>query len=96
MSYPPELELVDQLLGGSMALPVVCGLFENDAHARRVLAAYVSNGVVVLSDEDGNLPAWKCQEVFRNSQPLSGYTKVRVVVTEKGAKSFEVGGWNRL
>ena len=89
----PELELLDQLLDGqSMPLPVIAGLFEDDAHAQRALAAYVTNGMVTLSDDDGNLPAWKSQEIFRNPQPMSGCTKVRVAITGKGARWFEPGG----
>ena len=89
----PELELLDQLLDGqSVPLPVISGLFEDDAHARRALAAYVSNGMVALSDDDGNLPAWKSQEIFRNPQPLSGYAKLRVEITGKGTRWFEPGG----
>jgi hypothetical protein len=89
----PELEMLDQLLDGqSMPLPVIAGLFEDDAYARRVLAAYISNSMVTLSDDDGNLPAWKSQEIFRKSQPLSGYAKLRVAITRKGARWFELGG----
>jgi hypothetical protein len=96
MPCPPELELVDQLLGGDMPHRLVCTFFRDEAHARRVLAVYISRGVVVLSEESGELPAWRSQEILRSPQPLVGYEKTRVGLTDKGAKAFQEGGWEKL
>jgi hypothetical protein len=93
----PELEMIDQLLGGDLSLPVVRGFFPDDDRARRALANYVSKGVVLfITDKEGVLPKWKCEEMFRRLEPLEHHNEVRVSLTHKAAKMFDEGDWSKL
>jgi hypothetical protein len=92
----PELELIDQLLGESLTLPVVCALFKGEGNARRVLAAYVSKGVIVMRQDGDELPTWRSHAILRSVQPLTEHENVRVGITETGAKAFETGRWNSI
>jgi hypothetical protein len=93
----PELELIDQLLGGDLPLPVVCGLFTDDDRARRALRSYVSKGVISLTTgKEGVLPQWKCDELFRDAEPLAEHVEIRVLLTREGARAFEPGRWERI
>ena len=48
-----EIEVLDQLQGGDLPLAVVCGLFPDEAHARRAIGALLAVGAVTLRDGDG-------------------------------------------
>lgn len=89
------MELVDQLLGGDLPIPVVCRLFRDDTHARRALAQYVAKGVITLAGREGPLPGWKSSELLRGPEPLD-QQEVRVSLTDKGAKAFEEGNWESI
>jgi len=96
MSWPSEMEMVDQLCGGDLPLPVICSFFRDDAHARQVLGHYISRGVVVFLGRDGELAIWTSLEITRDPVPLNGRADVRVSLTSKGAKAFEDGTWSDI
>ena len=96
MPQPPELEIIDQLEGGDLPLSVVCRFFVDDAQARRVLANYVSRGVVVLLERNDALPIWRCRELLSGEIPLQQNDSIRVSLTKKGARAFADGTWNLL
>jgi hypothetical protein len=92
----PELDVIEQLAGGDLPLPIICGLFDEDDRAKRALANYISKGVVLfISDREGVLPRWKCEEILRQAVHLDRHTEVRVSLTDKGAKVLETGDWSK-
>jgi hypothetical protein len=52
----PELETLDQLLGGDMPLAVVCGLFDNGERFARSVAAMLHAGEVRLYVDGVGVP----------------------------------------
>ncbi len=80
----PELETLDQLLGGDMPVTLVRGLFENRQRFARAIAAMLDAGEVRLIDRDGTeLPRWRWRKV------LAGETEgadLRLSITDEGAR----------
>ena len=86
MSYAPELEVLDQLLGGPMPLQVIAGLFPNREHCHRAISAMLKDGQIEILDREGHpLPFWH----FREESVLPGFrdrgTGFQAEITEKGA-----------
>jgi hypothetical protein len=80
----PELETLDQLLGGDMSLTIVRELFENQERFARAIAAMLDAGEVRLVDSDGTeLPRWRWREV------IAGDTEgadLRLSITDAGER----------
>lgn len=60
----PELETLDQLLGGDMPLPVIRSLFESDAKFVAGISALLRAGEVKLLSADETIPKWRWSEVL--------------------------------
>ncbi len=86
MNMSPELETLDQLLGGDLALSIVRGLFPDAERFRRGITAMLDTGEVTLLDSDAlTVPRWKHAEIL--SQP-AGHPELqshRISLTDAGA-----------
>ena len=83
----PELEALDQLLGGDMPLSLVTSLFPDEAHARRAIVAMLAAGELRLLDPEGAaLSLWQVSELAR--QPGSWRTETQhcLTLTDVGAR----------
>jgi hypothetical protein len=87
MTWSPELETLDQLLGGDMPLAVVRKLFPTADSFVRGVTGLLSGGDVRLVDCDGQeLPRWRWREVLDETSAIS--TGVRLGLTEQGARKI--------
>jgi hypothetical protein len=82
----PELETLDQLLGGDLPLAVVRGFFEGDARFARAVAAMLHAGEVRLHVDGIEVPRWRWREVLSSTQEQSGPAGARLAITEAGVR----------
>lgn len=79
----PELETLDQLLGGDMPLAVIRRVYSDAAHFSRGLAGLLAAGEVSLVAADGSVvPAWQWRVVLATDPPPS----MAVSLTPAGAQ----------
>lgn len=80
----PELETLDQLLGGDMLLTIIYGLFPNHEHFCKAIVAMVQDGEVYLQATDGTeIPFWSLRLLLmKDITMLEG---IRITITDKGA-----------
>jgi hypothetical protein len=79
----PELEILDQLLGGDLPLSVVRSLFNDEGRFARGVLALLRIGEVRLLAADGReVPRWKWPEALG---PGSDETEARLSITPAGA-----------
>lgn len=63
--YAPELETLDQLLGGDMPLTVIAKLYSSPESFRTGIGGLLACGDVLLLEANGNaIPSWRWREVF--------------------------------
>lgn len=78
----PELETLDQLLGGDLPLQVIAGLYPDDARFVYGLSGLLGSGEVLLVRADGaELPEWQWQKEL-----AAPTTDVLVRITQAGAR----------
>ncbi len=78
----PELDLLDQLLGGDLSTDVCRSIFDDDERFVHAALQMLSAGEIVLLDEDGTeIPKWKRAEILQ-----SNTENARVRITDIGAK----------
>lgn len=78
----PELDTLDQLLGGDMPLPLIRVQYPDDARFARGLLWLLHAGEVRLVGDDGTeLPLWRCREVLVDPDTRG---RMRVVITRAG------------
>lgn len=82
----PEIEVLDQLLGGDLPLSVVVDLFADEVHARKAISAMVESGQVELLENGTPLPLWRLREVTSQEHSLRTETRYQLSITEAGAK----------
>lgn len=83
----PELETLDQLLGGDLPLVVIATLYPTPEAFDKGIQGLLSSGDVLLFDSDGNqIPAWQWREVFSPSLQTGQVIRFRLRITPKGAK----------
>lgn len=83
----PEIEVLDQLLGGDLSLAVIAGLFSDEDRCRRAIGAMVEAGDVCILDADGKaVPAWRYRDLDNAPDTWSKTTPYRLSITEAGAK----------
>ena len=94
MPWLPEMEMIEQLIGGDLPLAAVRSLFDSDERARKVVGLYLGKGIVVFTRQECTMPLWESLALLRNPEPLERHEQVRVLLTEYGARAFESGAWN--
>lgn len=83
----PELEVLDQLLGGDLSLTTIADLFPDQDRCRRAIGAMLKAGEVRILDAGGQeLPAWRYREVEAAPDTWSKATTYRLSITDAGAK----------
>ena len=80
----PELETLDQLLGGDLPLTVIRSLFDDDSRFARAIRMMLDDGEVQLLTSDGDkVERWRWPDVLAPMADKSGY---RLDITSLGAK----------
>jgi hypothetical protein len=78
----PELETLDQLLGGDLSVATVRTLFDADDRFISAVTAMLHAGKLRLSANDVEVPPWRWQSV------LAGEPQARLSITPSGARSI--------
>lgn len=80
----PELELLDQLLGGDLSLAVLRPLFDTDERFRAAAAALLHAGDVRLVATGGaDVPRWQWRDVLADQ---AGRCRYQLCLTAAGAR----------
>ena len=78
----PELETLDQLLGGSLPVPVVRDIFGDVNRFLRAVQAMLNDEEVRLVGRDGSeIPRWRIREVLTATE-----SDARLDITARGAQ----------
>ena len=84
--YAPELETLDQLLGGNLRLPIVAQLFPTkERFSQGILNLLSSRDVILLDNEGGEVPQWKWREFFVEGTILDQMEHFTLCVTAQDA-----------
>jgi hypothetical protein len=86
----PELETLDQLLGGDMPLAVIRGLFDDGERFVRAVAAMLNAGDVRLYIDGDETPRWRWTEVLVAARDRAEPANARLDITEAGVR--RIGG----
>ncbi len=82
----PELETLDQLLGGDLSLAIVRQLFTSDENFLAGVHGLLAGGDVRLVTDDGSdVPNWRWRELFNDGAALTELSKLTLALTEQGA-----------
>lgn len=85
--YAPELETLDQLLGGDLPLTIVVQLFPTKEHFTRGVLGLLSCGDVLLLDASGTeIPQWRWRELFEKDKVFEELQAWRLSLTSQGAR----------
>jgi hypothetical protein len=78
----PELETLDQLLGGDLPLPIIRGLFGEESRFVRAIEAMLEAGEVrLIEGDDTDVSRWRWREVL--TTPAAN---TRLSITEAGVR----------
>jgi hypothetical protein len=81
--FSPELETLDQLLGGDLRLEVISKLYPSrEAFARGVLGLLAGGDLVVVTREGVEVPKWQWQGVLSGA----GCEGLSLRITSQGAR----------
>ena len=84
-SWSPELETLDQLDGGDMALNVIRRVWPDDARFLVGIKALVVAGDVALIADDGTeVPAWRLRLLFDERSILNEIGRFSLRLTQQG------------
>lgn len=87
--YAPELETLDQLLGGDMPLTVIAKLYSSPESFRTGIGGLLACGDVLLLEANGNaIPSWRWREVFETGSDAEQLGQFQLRVTPQGAKKI--------
>lgn len=83
----PELDTLDQLLGGPMALSVVRSIFPDETAFLAGVHALLRAGEVRLLDrETGEVPAWRWRSLLIDGQVLAEPERFTLDITDTGVR----------
>jgi hypothetical protein len=86
LALSPELETLDQLLGGAMSLAVIRRLYPDDASFAQSIHALLRAGDVQLISQDVRVPQWRWRELFTEGRVLSDLSQFELDATEPGVR----------
>lgn len=82
----PELEALDQLLGGALSLTVIRQIYPDHNRFSHSIQAMVQSGDVRLISHDGSeVEHWQLRGLFESEFPTSNIPHLKLVLTEQGA-----------
>lgn len=83
----PEIEVLDQLLGGDLPLNLIADLFPGRSRCQRAILAMLRNDEVSLLDPAGDpVPEWHYRELQDQPNFWIKGTRYRLTITNKGAR----------
>lgn len=83
----PELEVLDQLLGGDLPLNVITGLFSDPEHCRLAIGAMLSDGEIrILDSTKQPILFWRYHELESERSFWDEGTPYLVSITETGVR----------
>jgi hypothetical protein len=86
MAQSPEMETLDQLLGGEMRLSIIRQLYDSDQSFTRGTMRLLQSGDVRLFDESHlEVPRWRWRPLFEEGEVLPALQSFTLDVTEAGA-----------
>jgi hypothetical protein len=86
----PELEMLDQLLGGELPLSVIRGLFDDSERFAQAVAAILHAGEVRLYVDGDEAPRWRWADVLSAPRDQTDLAGARLDITEAGVR--RIGG----
>jgi hypothetical protein len=87
--WSPELETLDQLLGGELSLAIIRTLYSNNERFDQAILGLLTEGDVVLLSTDGaNIPEWRWKELFSGPSLATHLSLFKLRITEKGARKI--------
>jgi hypothetical protein len=85
----PELETLDQLLGGDLRLEVVARLFPSHEAFQRGIIGLLSSGDVVLVAQAEEIPSWRWKQLFSHELVPSETESISVKITAEGVRKIK-------
>jgi hypothetical protein len=83
----PELETLDQLLGGDLPLRVVRDLYPDLDHFRRgVLGLLTCGDVRLLKTDETEVPSWRWRELFAGGGGAIELANMKLRITAEGTR----------
>jgi hypothetical protein len=85
--HSPELESLDQLLGGDLRLKVIAKLFPSQAAFGLGVLGLLSCGDVILMTLDGGqIPHWRWRELFSDGTVFQQLDGLQLRITSQGPR----------
>lgn len=83
----PELETLDQLLGGVLSLDIILRLYPDTEAFQRGVHGLLSGGDVrLLTDEGVEVPPWRWRELFIEGGVMQALDHLMLDLTDQGAR----------
>ena len=83
----PELETLDQLLGGVLPLVVIRNFYpDENAFLHGVLGLLTSGDVCLLTIEHTDVPSWRWRELFVEGNVMKEMANMHLKITDQGAR----------
>ena len=83
----PELETLDQLLGGDMPLAVIAQLYpSSEAFRQGILGLLASGDVLLIGSADMPVPNWRWREIFSDGVLIENHRDLKLRLSASGAK----------
>ncbi|HMH00571.1 MAG TPA: hypothetical protein VK555_04110 [Terriglobales bacterium] len=82
----PELETLDQLLGGDLSLALILPMYPSqEAFGRGVLGLLSCGDVVLMTTEGVEVPPWRWRKLFSDRIVFQQLENFRLRITPQGA-----------
>jgi hypothetical protein len=83
----PEIETLDQLLGGDLPLKIICNLYPDaDAFRRGVFGLLSAGDVCLLMIDQTGVPTWRWRELFVEGKVMTELGSMKLSITAQGAR----------
>ncbi len=83
----PELETLDQLLGGELPLAVIRNIYpDTDAFRMGVFGLLTSGDVCLLTIDHADVPRWRWRELFVDRTAMKDLGNMQLKITAQGAR----------
>ena len=83
----PELETLDQLQGKDLPLGIILQVYPDaSAFMRGVLGLIAGGDVRLLTNDDVEVPSWRCRELFGDGSVMREMEGMKLRITPQGAR----------